>query len=152
MKIHDRGYAVTQAELDMSMDDFLGLARDGQIEYVSLTPFFPILILQFRNFIFFFFFFFSRSNLSILVQRANDPTDQLIVFFPDDHSVGIKPIRRFVEKMTEQNVRHGILVIRNALTPSANKVLFFFSINFIFIFIKSVFINVGIIRILWNEL
>ena len=31
-KIHDRGYAVTQAELDMSMDDFLGLAHNGQIE------------------------------------------------------------------------------------------------------------------------
>jgi DNA-directed RNA polymerase I, II, and III subunit RPABC1 len=56
------------------------------------------------------------------VQKANDTTDQLIVFFPEDHSVGIKPIRRFVEKMTEQNVKHGILVIRNALTPSANKV------------------------------
>lgn len=32
-QIHDRGYAVTQAELDMSMDDFLGLAHNGQIEY-----------------------------------------------------------------------------------------------------------------------
>ena len=39
-------------------------------------------------------FFFSRDHLTFVVQKKDDPTDQLLVFFPKDKSVGVKPLRQ----------------------------------------------------------
>lgn len=36
---------------------------------------------------------FSRDQLTFVVQKKDDPTDQLLVFFPKDTSVGVKPLR-----------------------------------------------------------
>lgn len=37
--------------------------------------------------------FLSRDQLTFVVQKKDDPTDQLLVFFPKDTSVGVKPLR-----------------------------------------------------------
>jgi len=37
----------------------------------------------------------SRELLTIHVQKKDDPTEQLFVFFPDDPKVGVKPIRKY---------------------------------------------------------
>jgi hypothetical protein len=38
-------------------------------------------------------FIWSRDHLTFVVQKKDDPTDQLLVFFPKDKSVGVKPLR-----------------------------------------------------------
>lgn len=96
--VHDRGYLVSQTELDMSLPQFSSaFAPSGTL--------------------------LDRSALNFLVQHKDSSTDQLFVFFPDDLSVGVKPIRGFLERMNENNVFKCIVVYRNSLTPSASKVM-----------------------------
>jgi DNA-directed RNA polymerase I, II, and III subunit RPABC1 len=56
------------------------------------------------------------------VQLATNTQDQLLVFFTEDETVGIKPIRKICERMIEQSIMKGILIYQKNLTPSANKV------------------------------
>ena len=37
----------------------------------------------------------SRQKLTFLVQHSLDQQDQLLVFFTEDETVGIKPIRKY---------------------------------------------------------
>ena len=48
----------------------------------------------------------------------------MYVFFPPkDEKVNIKLIRRYAERMKEENIQRAILVVPNELTPSARAVL-----------------------------
>lgn len=95
--LHDRGFAVTQSELDLSLHEFVARFAPNQ------TP-------------------IDRKLLTVLVQKRDDPTDHLFVFFAEDQSVGVKPIRTFVERMVEQSVFKAVIVIRNTITSSASKI------------------------------
>jgi len=95
--LHDRGFAVTQSELDLSLHDFVARFAPNQ------TP-------------------IDRKLLTILVQKRDNPTDHLFVFFSEDQNVGVKPIRTFVERMVEQSVFKAVIVIRNTITSSASKI------------------------------
>ena len=64
--LRDRGYMVDAADIDMSEDDF-------KAKYGENPP---------------------REALTVLVQKRDDPTDQLFVFWPQDPKVGVKPIKR----------------------------------------------------------
>jgi DNA-directed RNA polymerase I, II, and III subunit RPABC1 len=52
-----------------------------------------------------------------------------LVFFTEEESVGIKPIRKYFnfiricERMMQQSIMKGILIYQKSLTPSANKVV-----------------------------
>lgn len=106
--VHDRGYIVSQSELDMSLQDFTHtFGRGGIVTEYALKL----------------FTYFSRSALTFLVQKKENSSDQLFIFFPDDLSVGVKPIRIYCEKMVEQGVFKAIIIYRNSLTPSAEKVM-----------------------------
>lgn len=35
----------------------------------------------------------SRESMTILVEKADDSSDQLFVFFPADEKVGVKPLK-----------------------------------------------------------
>jgi DNA-directed RNA polymerase I, II, and III subunit RPABC1 len=62
----------------------------------------------------------NRNELVILVTKKSDPSDQIIVFFPDENKpVGVKPIRVLTEKMEERNLSHAILVVQQKLTAFA---------------------------------
>jgi DNA-directed RNA polymerase I, II, and III subunit RPABC1 len=61
----------------------------------------------------------SRENLTILVEKADDPTDQLFVFFPEDEKVGVKPIKTYCQRMKDENVSRAIIVVKVSLTPFA---------------------------------
>ena len=96
--VHDRGFVVSQADLDLTLQNFLStFAPSGTI--------------------------LDRSILNFLVQHKDSPQDKLYVFFPEDMSVGVKPIRIFLEKMNENSVFKCIVVYRSGLTPSATKVM-----------------------------
>lgn len=96
--VHDRGYVVSQAELDMTLSEFIQTFGSGNTVV-------------------------DRSALNFLVQKRDDPNDQLFVFFPEDLSVGVKPIRGYLERMNEQGVYRALVVVRQSMTPSAAKVL-----------------------------
>jgi DNA-directed RNA polymerase I, II, and III subunit RPABC1 len=75
----------------------------------------------------------SRQSMTFLVQHRNDSSDQLLVFFTEEESVGIKPIKKYsfsidknriCERMISQSIMKGILVYQKNMTPSANKVFF----------------------------
>lgn len=73
--VSDRGFMVAAHELQMSLDDFSqAYAPSGSID---------------------------RAALTFLVQHHHDDA-QLLVFFADDETVGIKPIRKICERMMSQ--------------------------------------------------
>ncbi|KAJ3341117.1 DNA-directed RNA polymerases I, II, and III subunit RPABC1 [Kappamyces sp. JEL0680] len=103
--VRDRGYSVSKYELELSLDEFADqYSTAGMID---------------------------RQKLTFLVQLATDTKDQLLVFFTEDETVGIKPIRKWVflpnrricERMVSQSIMKGILIYQKNLTPSANKVV-----------------------------
>lgn len=96
--VHDRGYVVSQAELDQTLAQFA-------------EQFAPAGTLV------------DRNALNFLVRHKDDAKEQLFVFFPEDLSVGVKPIRTFIERMNENGVFRCVVVYRQSLTPSANKVM-----------------------------
>jgi DNA-directed RNA polymerase I, II, and III subunit RPABC1 len=61
----------------------------------------------------------SRENLTVLVEKTDDPADQLFVFFPEDEKVGVKPIKTYCQRMKEENVLRAIIVVKVNLTPFA---------------------------------
>jgi DNA-directed RNA polymerase I, II, and III subunit RPABC1 len=63
----------------------------------------------------------SREALTILVEKADDETDQLFVFFPEDEKVGVKPIKVYTDRMKEEGVTNAILVLRVDITGYAKQ-------------------------------
>lgn len=97
---HDRGYLVTQDELDQTLEQFRDQFGDRPSER---RP--------------------SRAELSILVAHNDDPTDQMFVFFPEEPKVGIKTIKQYCQRMQEENISRAIIVVQTGMTPSAKQSL-----------------------------
>merc|ERR1719361_2737130 len=97
---HDRGYLVTQDELDQTLEQFKEQFGDKPSER---RP--------------------ARSDLVVLVAHNDDPTDQMFVFFPDDPKIGIKTIRTYCKRMQEENITRAIIVVQAGMTPSAKQSL-----------------------------
>mmetsp|Transcript_25670 Transcript_25670/g.24528 ORF Transcript_25670/g.24528 Transcript_25670/m.24528 type:complete len:214 (+) Transcript_25670:163-804(+) len=90
-----RGYIVDEEDVNMTTDDFKMKFGDDP----------------------------SRESLTILVEKADDPTDQLFVFFPSDEKVGVKPIKTYCGRMKEENVLRAIIIVRGNLTPFAKQAI-----------------------------
>jgi DNA-directed RNA polymerase I, II, and III subunit RPABC1 len=90
-----RGYIVPDEHVNMTPEEFKG--KFGE------TP--------------------SREDLSILVEKTDDASDQLFVFFPTEDKVGVKPIKTYCQRMKDQNVKRAIIVVKVALTPFAKSAI-----------------------------
>jgi len=97
---HDRGYLVTQDELDQTIEQFIEQFGDRPSEG---RP--------------------SRGDISVLVAHNDDPTDQMFVFFPEEEKVGIKTIKQYCTRMQEENISRAIIVVQLGMTPSAKQAL-----------------------------
>ncbi|KAG8233134.1 hypothetical protein J437_LFUL010364 [Ladona fulva] len=97
---HDRGYLVTQDELDQTLEQFKEQFGDKPSEK---RP--------------------ARSDLIVLVAHNDDPTDQMFVFFPDEPKIGIKTIKTYCQRMQEENIHRAIIVVQLGMTPSAKQSL-----------------------------
>ncbi|XP_038049581.1 DNA-directed RNA polymerases I, II, and III subunit RPABC1 [Patiria miniata] len=97
---HDRGYLVTQDELDQTLDQFKEQFGDKPSED---RP--------------------GRKDLTILVAHNDDPTDQLFVFYPEEPKVGIKTIKAYCQRMQEENISRAIIIVQMGMTPSAKQSL-----------------------------
>lgn len=69
----------------------------------------------------------QRENMTILVQKRDDPTDQIFVFWPSDAKVGVKPIKRYMERMAEENVKRAMLIVQTNMTAFAKQAIVEFS-------------------------
>mmetsp|Transcript_1221 Transcript_1221/g.3393 ORF Transcript_1221/g.3393 Transcript_1221/m.3393 type:complete len:208 (-) Transcript_1221:210-833(-) len=67
--------------------------------------------------------YLSREHLTVLAQKRDDPTQGIFVFFPEDAKVGIRPIRKYCDKMQEEHVTRAILVVQDAMTSHAKQAL-----------------------------
>ncbi len=97
---HDRGYLVTQDELDQTLEQFKQQFGDKPSEKMP-----------------------ARNDLIILVAHNDDPTDQMFVFFPEEIKIGIKTIRSYCKRMQEENITRAIIVVQQGMTPSAKQSL-----------------------------
>merc|ERR1711934_43669 len=93
--LHDRGYVVSQADRDMTLAGFK--------EKYGENP--------------------TRETLTMLHQMRDDPSTQIFVFFEEEPKVGVKPIRRNLERMKDENVFRAIIVVQQGLTPFAKQAL-----------------------------
>jgi DNA-directed RNA polymerases I, II, and III subunit RPABC1 len=57
----------------------------------------------------------------MLVEKADDETNQLFVFFPEDEKVGVKPIKIYTDRMRAEGVSSAILVLRVDITSFAKQ-------------------------------
>ena len=64
--LRDRGYMVDAADIDESEETFM--------DRFATMP--------------------NREGLTILVQKKDNPTEQIFVFWPSDPKIGVKPIQR----------------------------------------------------------
>ncbi|KAJ2326812.1 DNA-directed RNA polymerases II 24 kDa polypeptide (RNA polymerase II subunit 5) [Coemansia sp. RSA 2681] len=93
----DRNYLVASTDLDRPLDNFKAeYAPSGKVD---------------------------RTRLTFVVQKKDDPTSQMFVFFPDDASVGIKPIKDYISKMNKESVTSGIVVYRDRFTSMAARIM-----------------------------
>ncbi|NXI48705.1 RPAB1 protein, partial [Chloroceryle aenea] len=97
---HDRGYLVTQDELDQTLEEFKAQFGDKPSES---RP--------------------RRTDLTVLVAHNDDPTDQMFVFFPEEPKVGIKTIKMYCQRMQEENITRALIVVQQGMTPSAKQSL-----------------------------
>ena len=65
----------------------------------------------------------SRDGLTILVEKEDEDSNQLFVFFPEDERLGVKPIKTYLDRMRAENVMNGIIVLRVDITPYAKQAL-----------------------------
>ncbi|KAI8919193.1 RNA polymerase [Powellomyces hirtus] len=95
--IRDRGFAVTQREIDMSLEEFKATFVQGGVV--------------------------NRANMTYMTTLEDKPTEQILVFFTEEESVGIKPIKKIAERMVTNNIFKAIVVYSKTMTPSAKKVV-----------------------------
>lgn len=88
-----RGYIVDENEINMSTEDFRVKFGDEP----------------------------SRDSLTILVEKTDDASDQLFVFFPAEDRVGVKTLKTYCTRMKEESVFRGIVVVKETLTGSAKQ-------------------------------
>lgn len=65
----------------------------------------------------------TRESLTVLVEKADDESNQLFVFFPEDEKVGVKPIKTYTDRMKTESVGNAIMVLRVDITPFAKQAL-----------------------------
>ncbi|KAJ1955964.1 DNA-directed RNA polymerases II 24 kDa polypeptide (RNA polymerase II subunit 5) [Dipsacomyces acuminosporus] len=92
-----RGYLVSARDIDRDLESFRSeFAPSGKVD---------------------------RNRLTFVVQKRDDPASQMFLFFPEDKSVGIKPIKQYINKMANESVTRGIVIYRKTITASANKLM-----------------------------
>ena len=86
-------YNVLDEELDMTMDQFT--------EKFGAQP--------------------SRESLTLLVGKADDPADRVLVYFPEG-DIGVKECKPFMTLMVEQGCQRGILIVGGRFSNLAKTV------------------------------
>lgn len=89
---HDRGYMVTEKELEEPLDEFLSKFA-GERDF--------------------------NDQLTILLEHQFDPNNQITVFFPKSSEIGRGDVFQFSKSMHEKNISKAIIIVDKSITPSA---------------------------------
>ncbi|XP_028805362.1 DNA-directed RNA polymerases II and IV subunit 5A-like [Neltuma alba] len=100
--LRDRGYLVTDLEINISKNDFR-LQFSGNVR---------------------------RRDFVINKAKKQDSSDQIYVFFPEESKVTSETIRTYANRTKSENVFRAILVVRQKLTFFAQKSIAEISSNF----------------------
>mmetsp|Transcript_22677 Transcript_22677/g.20595 ORF Transcript_22677/g.20595 Transcript_22677/m.20595 type:complete len:222 (-) Transcript_22677:14-679(-) len=99
-----RGYTVDDSHINMTTEDFQNVFTDNP----------------------------SRESLTILVQKIDDPEEQLYVFFPEgdktgsdktSEKIGVTHLKKYYQRMLDENVRRAIIIVRTNMTPFAKQLI-----------------------------
>ena len=92
----DRGYAVSEAERNETLDEFKAQFCDMSTGTVD------------------------AERLTITKLKASDPTQKIMAFFPaDDRRIGVGLVKRIYDTMTADNATASIIVLRAEITAFA---------------------------------
>ncbi|CAF3126098.1 unnamed protein product [Rotaria socialis] len=97
---HDRGYLVSQDELDQTLEQFKDTFGDKPSENKP-----------------------ARSHLNVLVAHNDDPTNTLVARFADQEKIGTKEVRDFISRMCDESITSTILVVQKGVTPVARDII-----------------------------
>ncbi|KAK6463687.1 DNA-directed RNA polymerases II 24 kDa polypeptide [Scheffersomyces coipomensis] len=102
--VRDRGYYISQEELDMTLDEFRAKMCDamGNAQRKLMC--------------------FQATPTPESLEKFPD-LGSLWVEFCDEASVGIKTMRNFCIHISEKNFQTGIFIYQTSLTPSATKLI-----------------------------
>ncbi|KAG7662790.1 RPB5 [[Candida] subhashii] len=102
--VRDRGYYISQEEIEMTLDEFRAKICDSMgIPQRKLMC-------------------FQATPTGESLDKFPD-LGSLWVEFCDEASVGIKTMRNFCIHISEKNFSTGIFIYQNSITPSANKLI-----------------------------
>lgn len=102
--VRDRGYYITQEEIDMSLAEFRSRICDSMnVPQRKLMCF--------------------QANPTAESLEKFPDLGSLWVEFCDEASVGIKTMRNFCIHISEKNFSTGIFIYQSSITPSANKLI-----------------------------
>jgi len=63
----------------------------------------------------------DRSSMTIMVEKTDESGKKLMVFFPTDEKVGVKPIKQYTDFMTTSGAQNAIIVLRQGITTFAKQ-------------------------------
>ncbi|KAG8821027.1 DNA-directed RNA polymerases II 24 kDa polypeptide (RNA polymerase II subunit 5) [Serendipita sp. 411] len=96
--IRDRGYAVAEDEINLSLDQFkLQFGRAGGIV--------------------------DRTSLGFWAHLRNDPSSQIYVYFCDERNVSIKDMKKLLIILDEKDIHQAIVIYPQTMTPAARKLV-----------------------------
>ncbi|GAA5889389.1 hypothetical protein JCM6882_000729 [Rhodosporidiobolus microsporus] len=96
--VRDRGYAIAEDEIKMSLDEFKGLYAAGGTAI-------------------------DKAKINFSASKAESAGDSIFIFYAEEASVGIKTMRKFIDILESQKISRGVLIYKTSMTPSANKVI-----------------------------
>lgn len=70
----------------------------------------------------------GKENLCILAKHSKKEHDYIYVEYAENTKLGVSDIQSFAQRLHEKEIKTGILIIKNSITPLAKQV----KINFIF--------------------
>lgn len=63
----------------------------------------------------------DRNKLELFLEKTDDSTDQIMVFFPQDDKVGVKPITALTDKLTQLGANRALMIVKHDVTPFAKQ-------------------------------
>jgi DNA-directed RNA polymerases I, II, and III subunit RPABC1 len=65
----------------------------------------------------------DRNRLEMVVTKTEDPSDQIMVYFPEDERVRVVAIKVLTDKMNQLACRRAMMVVRRDVTPFAKQAI-----------------------------
>jgi DNA-directed RNA polymerase I, II, and III subunit RPABC1 len=64
-----------------------------------------------------------RGDLDMMKTNKDDPSDKINVFFSDSSKLGVKAVTTFRDRMLNDDVHRGILVLQNQVSSQGRREL-----------------------------